>query len=97
MLLFEELVNHWTLCILFFNYVACLCICVCTWSFQKMFHKPSSTCTGNYNVGESNAIGVCEATFVPLLPVLQGDYAWKHKCYWWKINANVLLDVRLCL
>jgi len=57
-LLFVELVNHWTLCILFFNYVACLCICVCTWSFQKVFHEPSSTCIGNYNVGESNAIGV---------------------------------------
>jgi hypothetical protein len=41
-----------------FNYVACLCICVCTWSFQKVFHEPSSTCIGNYNVGESNAIGV---------------------------------------
>ncbi len=23
----------------------------------------------------------CEATFVPLPPVLQGDYARKHKCY----------------
>ncbi len=23
-----------------------------------MFHKPSSTCTGNYNVGEFNAVGV---------------------------------------
>jgi len=35
----------------------------------------------------------CEATFVPLLPVLQGDYAWKHECYRWRMNTNVCLDV----
>jgi hypothetical protein len=37
----------------------------------------------------------CEATFVPLLPVLQGDYAWKHEHYRWRTNVNVFLDVRL--
>jgi hypothetical protein len=34
---------------------------------------------------------------VPLLPLLQGDYPWKHKCYWWRKNASVILDVRLRL
>ncbi len=40
-------------------------------------------------------LNMCEATFVPLLPVLQGNYAWKHKCYRWKTNVSVFLDVRL--
>jgi hypothetical protein len=39
--------------------------------------------------------GECESTFVPLLSVLRGDYAWKRKCYQWKKNARVFLDVRL--
>jgi len=38
---------------------------------------------------------LCEATFVPLPPVLQGDYAWKQKCYRWRTNANVCLVIRL--
>jgi hypothetical protein len=40
-------------------------------------------------------IGECEVTFVPLPPVLQGDYAWKHKCYRWRTNTNVCLVIRL--
>jgi hypothetical protein len=59
----------------------------------------------NYKVRENMKIGLiilkvwspgtCEVTFVPLLLVLRGDYAWKHKCYRWKKNASVFLDVRL--
>jgi len=40
---------------------------------------------------------VCEATFVPLLPVLQGDYAWSTNVTNEGKNASVILDVRLRL
>ncbi len=43
----------------------------------------------------TNLFKYYEATFVLLLLVLQGDYAWKHKCYQWRKNASVFLDVRL--
>jgi hypothetical protein len=39
----------------------------------------------------------CEATFVPLLLVLQGDYAWSTNAISEGKDASVILDVRLRL